>query len=225
MNWSNYKFRCSQLGKLMVDARGKDGLAETTKTYLKELYIKSAYGREKVIFSKYMEKGTEVEGQSRILATKVLGDYLGLNKEMFSNEYLLGVPDCIRLEEVVDLKSCWDIWTFASVDGTNKDYYWQLLGYMDTVGRKSSRLIYVLVDTPEHLIYKELRRLSFDNGTYEGTPEYDKLEQQVRKNLTYSDIEEKERIKVFNFEYSEEDVKKLYARIEVARDYLKSIQL
>ena len=51
------KFRASQLGKLMTDARTKTGLSETTKSALLEIAIQNKYNRYKEISNKYIEKG------------------------------------------------------------------------------------------------------------------------------------------------------------------------
>ena len=55
------KFRASQLGKLMTDARTKTGLSETCKSALLEVYVQQKYKRYKEISNKYIEKGIAVE--------------------------------------------------------------------------------------------------------------------------------------------------------------------
>ena len=207
----------------MTDGRKAGDLSETTKKYLQEIYIEEVYGRSKDITSKFLEKGVEIEGKSRALATTVTGKYVKHNEERLENKFITGLPDSILDKEVVDLKSSWDIWTFTAVDGTNKDYYWQLQGYMKLTGKKFGRLIYCLIDTPEHLIYDEVRRTSYKVGALDGSPEYEELEKKIRINLTYEDIPAEKRIKQYVFSYNEEDIKRLYTRIDECRKYLKSL--
>jgi hypothetical protein len=227
MDFTNYKFRCSSLGKLMVNPRSKsEVLSETTKAYLREIYIEEVHGRRKEIDSKYLEKGLFVEDDSLGIASGFYGKLLIKNEDTLENDYIKGTPD-IKLGDVkiLDVKSCWDIWTFAAVDGTNKDYYYQLQGYMNLTGRKEADLAYCLADTPTHLIVQEKSRTMFKLGLQEGTKEYDEVENQIEKNMTYSDIDEKDRIKVFQFKYDEEGFEKIKVRIFEARSYLNTIKL
>ena len=49
VDFSNYKFRASGLVNLMTNSRTKsDPLGESTKTYLRDIFIKEVYGREKL---------------------------------------------------------------------------------------------------------------------------------------------------------------------------------
>lgn len=222
MDFTNYKFRCSAIGYLMTEARDKNqALGETVKKYLQKIYIKEVFGREYDLESKFCDKGLLVEEDSIKLAEMHLNKKLLVkNKEQLQNEYLTGTPDLILADQVVDLKSSWNLETYASADGTNKMYYWQLQGYMALTGKTQAQLLYCLCDTPEHLIASEFNRQVYRTGYSPDSEEYVALEEEVRHNLTFGDIEPKLKVKSYSFGYDEEAVEKLYDRIEVCREYL-----
>ena len=103
---------------------------------------------------------------------------------------------------VIDVKNSWDHWTFPLFEDSvpTKDYYWQLQGYMALTGNKSAKLIYTLMDTPIDLLNQ------WTDVLYE-----------------YGDINSKYRIKVFNIERNDEDIEKIYARVDEIRDYIKTL--
>lgn len=225
--FDKYLFRCSSLGKLMVNGRSKsDPLSETTKSYLMEIFIAEVYGRSRDISNKYMEKGILVEEDSLNLITNHYGKLFIKNKENLKNRFICGTPDIID-RKVIDAKSSWDIWTFAKADGSNTDYYWQLQGYMWLTGKGSADLIYCLNDSPEHLIFDEVRKQMYIRGLVgqEGTEAFEEMEKQVEKNMKFGDIPEKERVKVFKYKRNPEDIKKLKERVKEARSYLNKLSL
>jgi hypothetical protein len=228
VNFNNYKFRASSLGKIMVNGRSKsDPLSETTKTYLQELWIEEVYGRRKEISSKEIEKGNLVEDESIDLLSKLEDRFFNKNAKRYENEYFTGTPDIVEDDEVIDIKSPYDIWTFSKKDGNDKDYYWQGQCYMELTGKKKFRLAYVLTDVPLHLIEDEKRVLVYRLGLLgkEETAGYFEMEEQVEKNYTYSDIELKDRIKIFEFEYSDKEIEKAKQRVLECRDYLNKLSL
>ena len=80
-NFDSYLFRCSSLGKLMINPRSKkDSLSVTTKTYLKELHKEIYFGRSKEIQSKFLEKGKVVEDESIAMLNNFLGKKYVKNK-------------------------------------------------------------------------------------------------------------------------------------------------
>lgn len=231
MDFTNYKFRPSSLGKLMTDPRSKsESISETTKSYLLEIYIEEEYGRKKDITNKFIEKGLLTEEDSLGLIGKHYGQLFIKNKEKLANEFITGTPDITPAQIpdlVIDAKSSFDIWTFAKADGTDKDYYWQGQGYMWLTGRSKFDLAYCLNDTPEHLIFDEKRHQMYKLGLvdHEDTQEFHDMEEAVEKNMKFGDIPEEKRIKVFSFERSEADIERLKGRIFESRAYLNTIKL
>lgn len=223
VDFSTYKFHCSGLRNLMVKSRSKsDPLSETTKAYLREIWIEEVFGRKKFITSAPMEKGTTVESDTLELAQQVTGTVLFKNNTQMSNEYVIGTPDNLdkKAEEVNDAKSSWDLWTFMGVteDKAKKDYYYQVLGYMWLCGFKKGNLLYGLVNTPEPIIYDEWRKLAWRMTEEEA-------EAIVRKNHTFDDIPAEMRLKKFSFEWSQDDIDTLIEKIELSREYLKGLSL
>lgn len=220
INWNNYKFHCSGLPTLMTKSRVKDQLSETAKSYLRELWISEVYKRNKLFTNKFCDKGLLVEQDSLELVTKILNKgFLAKNKEFLENEYICGTPD-IRKPFLGDIKSSWDIWTFASVDQKKaiSDYYWQLFGYMWLEKQKRSKLIYSLVNTPIEIVANEKQRLQY-------SMDVEKNEAEIDLNYEFEDISQKTRIKVFNFKFEKEKIDEVIKTVEMAREYLKSLKL
>lgn len=198
-------------------------LSQTTIAYLKELHKEIIFNRSAEFSSKYTEKGIHAEEKSFTLYCEVVGKLLVKNKKRFNNEFITGEPDnCFK--KVRDIKTSWDWLTFPlyETDLPDKNYYWQLLGYMALTGYKTAQVIYCLTDTPEMLIEDEKRRLSWKAGYIDITPEMDA---EIQRNYTYDDIPKELRIKTFNLKYNEDDIKALYAQIELCRAYMAGLSL
>lgn len=220
MDFSKQTFRCSSLGKLMTKPKNKkDKLSETAKTYLREVFIKEMFDREKEISNKYLEKGIYVEEESLTLVSNKLDKLLIKNQQELSNEYIKGTPDVIS-NVIIDIKSSWDIYTFFKADGKNFDYYCQLQGYMWLTGLTAAQLAYCLTSAPEHLIVDEKRRAMYSSGLDESMLEWTEIEDKIDKNMRFDDIDSNKRVKIFDFEYSEEFIGSLIEKVHYGRDYL-----
>lgn len=222
VNWDNYLFHCSSLPTLMTKSRSKsDPLSETTKAMLREIWIEETLGRKKYdTTNKYTEKGLLCEQDSLELVTEVYGrGFLAKNKDLLHNRFVVGTPDVIK-PILIDIKTSWDIWTFNKVDEDKafKDYYFQLLGYMWMLGRKRSKLIYALVDTPDNIKEDELYKMTFKNISPE-----DILKAEA--NYCFDDIKKKTRVKMYNFKFEKSKIEELKAMITASRAYLKTIKL
>ena len=223
-NFDDYLFRCSSLGKLMTNSRSKsDPISQTTKTYLKQLHKEVLFNRRKEITGKYLDKGIQVEEQSITLYSDVTNKLFIKNKERFNNKFLTGEPDN-KEGKIRDIKSSWSFDTFPLYEDKipNKDYYWQLMGYMALTGIHEAELVYCLVDTPLVLIEDEKRRVSWKLGMLE-LPE--DLELEIESNMMYNDIPKSLRVKVFEVAYKQEEADKLYERIELCRKYLNNLSV
>ena len=223
-DFNDYLFRCSSLGKLMVNPRNKkDLLSATTKRYLQELHKEVLFDKSTEIQSKYLDKGKQVEDDSIKLFANVTGQKLQKNEKFYENEFICGTPD-ITGDKLIDIKSSWDYTTFPMYEETlpNKDYYWQLQGYMKLTGVKESWVVYCLVDTPDSIIDDEIRRQGWKLGMIEVPIE---MEQEIISNHRYSHVPEELRIKSFKVEYNEEDMERLYERIDVCREYLTDLSV
>ena len=221
IDFSNYKFRASGIKNLMTRSRKKtDPLSETTKSYLQEIWIEEVFGRRKPVITAPMQKGTMVESNSLDLVQKVSGDKYFKNVKSLENDFIKGTPDVIGDNFIIDIKSSWDLWTFAKVDlnSATKAYYYQILAYMWLTDTKKGSLVYALVNTPEELMASEFQRLSWKL-------EQEKAEEVVRRNHTFDDIDPKIRIRKFDYEFSQTDIEEVTKKIELCRQYLQEFSL
>lgn len=217
----------------MTNSRTKgEVLSETTKTALRELWIKEVYDRQKYdTANKYTDKGIMCEPDAMDLLQKVTGKFYPKNLEQLENEYITGTPDIIisdlagAKQHIIDIKCSWDIWTFAAVDekSSYKSYYYQQLGYMWLTGVFSAELDYCLVNTPEEIMTNELYKLSFRFPELSGSDEA--LIAPFKKNYIFDDIPEKERVKIFPLTFIQDDVNELMIKIEAARRYMADLKL
>lgn len=237
MDFSNTLFRCSSLGYLMTEpqskaAKERGDLSETAITYLIDIYVSKVYGRKTDVFSKYIEKGLAVEEDSITLFSRVNRRFYKKNEEHLKNDFITGTPDLFdgksifNAHHIVDIKSSWDIFTFFRnlTKDINKMYYWQLMGYMALSKAKSSTLAYCLVNTPESLILDEERKLMYkmNAGTIEN-PEYINACEELRALSIYDDIPIRERVIQFTIDRKEEDITKIYSKVNRAREYLNQL--
>lgn len=229
MNFDNHKFRCSSLGHLMVEPRSKTELiSETTKTHLMDVYVSSVFNRRSDITSKFLEKGTLVEDESIDLLSSVDKEFYIKNETHFSNDYIMGTPDIIHENDgvklIIDIKSSWDIYTFSrSFNKENKMYYWQVLGYMELLGAKTAKVVYCLVDTPDFMIDRELKKALYQSGIDENSKEFIEYAAEMREYYKYSDIPKAKRVFPKDYVFNSEHLDQLYSRIQDCRQYLNTI--
>jgi len=225
MDFSNQLIRCSALGKVMTDSRKKGEMGETCKSYLKELYRESEYGIRKEVVSKYIDKGLMVEDSAIALYSTKYDGFYTKNDEWFKNEFISGTPDIVSENEVIDIKSSWNLFTMPFKDEEiNKGYYYQLMGYMALTGLKKAKLAYCLIDTPPQLVQDEKRRLSWQMGCIDDmSPEYLEACAEIDKSHDFSHIPMEERIVEFDIERDEEVIQAIYDRVKLCREYLNSL--
>lgn len=218
-----FKIRASACGLIMTNPRKKtEVLSETCKTYLKEWTISELFGKSKMVTSKYMSKGIVMEDEAIDMVAEKLGISMLLKNEAYaSSEFIQGTPDIITTDTVIDVKCSWDAFTFPlfETDIPNKQYYYQLQCYGGLVGADNLILAYCLVDTPLHLIESEVSRQAYQLGN---SPDlYDK----VKANLTYENIPISQRVKLFKFETSKDEIKRIEERVIDCRKYINDILL
>jgi hypothetical protein len=142
--------------------REKVKLSDGAKTYCEELVREDVFGRRKVIETKYMDKGIEMEDSAIALYSEFIGEELHKNTERKNNEYWIGEADNAQ-GKIRDFKTSWEHSTFprAVPEIKNSVYEWQLQLYMDLWDMDEAELIYCLVDTPVRLVMDEIRRLDW----------------------------------------------------------------
>jgi hypothetical protein len=214
------KIRCSAIGKIMTSPRSKgEVLSATTKTYIKELVLEHKYGIKKEINSRYLDKGNQVEDMAIELAEQALDlGFVFKNELYFENDHLTGTPDIITDTLIVDVKSSWNGTTFPMFEDElpNKDYYWQLQGYMELTGKHNAIVAYCLVDTPEDIVLDEIRRVAWAKKELEPSEE---TENDVRSQHEFSHIPKDKRVKAFLVEKDEHAIWQIKERVEQCREY------
>jgi len=224
-------FRCSKLGALMTEPKLKTDkeaglLSETAKTLVREKWLQDKYNYSEKIVTDEMLKGNMCEQDSMQLFQDFTGSNLLLkNNTNFNNDYITGTPDIIHGEFVSDLKTSWSLRTFMECEPT-KDNIWQIKGYMALTGKTKGHIIYCLVPTPDEIILEQKKRVYYKFNCDEENPHYREMSEQIEhNNKVILTIPLKERVKIFEFEYSQDDIDKLYSQIEKARNYYNQITL
>jgi len=215
--------RASQIGAIMTNARSKNEiLGQTAKTYCENWLKEHLYNRKKEFSNKYTEKGIAVEDKSIEFISDKLGIMMLKNEQYFENDFISGTPDLITNDLVIDVKNSFDPFTFPLFNSVipNKDYYYQLQGYMALTGKNKAKLIYTLMDTPEHIIERECNYYCRSN-------DLDELElyESFKNKMTYSDVEEKYRIKIFDIERDDKIIEEINQRVLDCRYYINSLEI
>lgn len=149
------KIRCSSLSRIMTEPKSKDEvLSVGAKTYVEDLASEFVYGYTKLISSKEMDKGIIVESTSIALLNDVMFTSYTKNVERKTNDWLTGECDIFTGSKIIDIKSSWSLPTFPATvrAGRDKDYEWQLRGYMMLWDCDESEIAYCMVTTPDELI-------------------------------------------------------------------------
>lgn len=221
-------FRCSSLGKLMTESRTKtDKLSETAKTYIQELFKEKELGIYKDISSRYLDKGIQMEDQAIQFAADVLGwEFVVKNTERFTNEFITGEPDINTDTLLADIKCSWSGSTFPMFDKElkNKDYFFQLQGYMWLTGHDKAELVYCLMNTPESLIEKEIYAEHYKAYDFWNGEENESISTIVRLNHNFDRIPNELRVKRFIIEKDEKSFERIREKVNLAREYYKQLK-
>ena len=198
-NLKPFKIRCSCIGKIMTNPRSKtETLSQTTKSYVDEWIMEQVYGVRNELTSKYFDKGNENEDEAIELLALNDNAFYVKNQKYFENEFMTGTPDVITETEILDTKCPWNCFTFPLLEDElkNKDYYYQMQGYMYLTKLDKARVAYVLTNTPAHLSYTELDQKD------------------------YNELDLKLRIKSFTVNIDMEVIEKIHARVLEIREYI-----
>ena len=218
------KIRASSIGKIMTNPKTKgESLSQTTKTYLQELAVEEVYNIRKEFSSRYTDKGNEVEELSIALCNDVLGlGFIYKNEEHYSNDWITGTPDVNTNEILLDVKSSWDATTFPFFDTElkNKDYFYQLQGYMWLTDKEECLLCYCLIDTPLQIVEDEIRREHWKASLIEESLD---LRAFVQAKHTFGHIPKEKRVKTFRIAKDDEVIEAIKTRIEQCREYYDNL--
>jgi hypothetical protein len=198
-------------------------LSQTTKTYLQELAVQEVYGIRKEFSSRYTDKGNEVEELSIALCNDVLNlGFIYKNEEHFENDWISGTPDVNTDEILLDVKSSWDATTFPFFDTElkNKDYLYQLQGYLWLTNKTEALLCYCLIDTPLQIVEDEIRREHWKASLIEESLD---LRAFVQSKHTFAHIPKEKRLKTFKIVKDDVIIENIKTRIEECREYYNEL--
>lgn len=199
-------------------------LPQTAKSYCEEWLKEQLYQRRKEFSNKYTQKGLIVEDNSIDFIAERLGyGMLFKNEKHYSNEFIEGTPDIV-VNKAIDAKNSWDVFTFPLFDTEipNMDYWWQGQGYMELTGLKQYVLAYVLSDTPDNLIEREIRSYCYQNGIEDIDSD---LYEMFHAKMTYQDVKPELKFKKFEFAYDTEAIKRIEERVKLCRKYIETLLL
>ncbi|WP_353078879.1 hypothetical protein [Flavobacterium sp.] len=177
------------------------------------------YGIRKEFSSRYTDKGNEVEDLSIALVNEVLNyKFIYKNDEHFSNDWVTGTPDVNTDEVLIDVKSSWDASTFPffETELPNKDYFYQLQGYMWLTGKTESVLAYCLIDTPLEMVEDEVRRAHWKLHLIEENTE---VRNEIESKHKFSHIPNNRRVKYWFVQRDESVIEQIKERVELCREY------
>jgi hypothetical protein len=236
------------LGSIMTDSRNKkDKLSATTMSYLQELHKEELFGYRRDITNLAITKGIMKEDESiRILSNihdRPYESQYTKNEEGFQNDFITGTPDIhVEGEFVGDVKSSFNLGTyplykeFTDLKKQNKNYYWQMQGYMWLTSINKGILAYCLVDTPLEVVegvkFKRMRELDcqdlsiitpegklIDHGSEEQSEE-DRI---VKEHSPSTWMREEHRVVQFPVGLNEDDIEKLKERVSECREYMNEL--
>ena len=197
--------------KLKAD-KDAGNLSEGAKTHVVDVWTNWKYKRREELYSKYIEKGNELEEDAITLVSVQTETFMVKNEINFSNDWITGTPDLftsqnkssLKFEQnesgiwvytgiedlfIEDTKCSWDVFTFnrTKQKKLNDLYYWQMQGYMMLTGAKEARLRYCLLNATDDLIRDEIRKLGYAMRLidFEETPEFVERASMVERNMIY----------------------------------------
>jgi hypothetical protein len=209
-----------------LDADEDSQLTEGVKNHLKKKYMWEKYKKFTVSTGNTvmgLSKGTKVELLSIDALNLIEGTAHVKNEQLFENDFLCGKPDILvsdngKVTKIIDVKTSWDVDTFAQNIDTELDdvYWWQLQAYFVLTGATEGEVSFFLISTPQELVDKQIQRF-LDEG-YSTSPE------ELAERTNYDDIPMSERRITFKVSRDEDCMKWVYARIKKCREYLEHIE-
>lgn len=195
-------------------------LSETAKSYCKEWLISEITGKKKDIRSKYLARGKAMEEKAIERISKHYGLELVKNEIQLESEYFTGTYDTNTPEIVIDAKVPFDCFTFPYFETEpDKNYYGQIQIYQELKELKKGSLCYCLENGSEEQINKLSLDLARDLGKDE--PDIEDWDIAVEM-LSYDNLPDSLRKKVFEFDYDEDYIKKAEKMVLASRKYIET---
>jgi hypothetical protein len=214
-----FKAHPSWLGEIMTNGRGKDSLGATCLTRLQKWYKEQLYDRKKDLTLDTLSRGNVLEDSAIEFACRELGFGIVVkNEDQLDNDYLIGTPDIILKDAVLDVKCSEDEQTFPLLDTEPpKNYWWQLQGYMALTGKSKGILAYCLMDAPDFFVKGKVRTKVYQMLNEGVDSDYDTLYDEVypemKARYTWSDLDVKLRLKTFIIERDDSAIAAIEQRV------------
>ena len=230
-----FKIRCSAINDIAANGRG-GGISVGAKTYCKKWVKDNYFNRNTSFFrSKYTDKGNEVEEQAINLIVDVLK--LGMvykNTERKEDDFKTGEIDFLHKGVILDNKSSYSLDTFPIFeDKLDIQYERQMQGYLDLWNVDKGLICYTLIDTPIDILRNELRWLADDDEKQEVALNHlftEKAFKEAKKNLfpkaksiTFTSIENKHRVKVFEVKRDLEFINDIHLKVIGCQEYITDL--
>jgi len=181
----------TELITLIAKRDAPDALSSGIKTHLDNIFRVEYWGRRRLLFNKFLDKGNICEADSLSLASDMDGFFYTKNEDYFENKWIKGTPDN-KQEKIKDTKTAFDMESFDNADLSTL-YRWQIKGYiwllLNELKNYKGELIYCLVNNPYHQLVNEKNSLYYKMGTPEDNdPLFVEGKQQLERNMIF-DIE------------------------------------
>ena len=218
----------AELKRLVAKRDAPFELSQTAKTMVRGIWLQREFGHYRPMVVKETLKGDLCEDKAIDILDELM-PVKGLrvtNEKNYQNEFFTGTPD-LPLEEddlIEDIKCPWDADTFKTAE-PDQDYIAQAQTYMALLKTSKYRLCYVLVNTPEGILEREIKRYYFKFGQDEDNEDYQEVAQRLRAAHNFDHIPIEKRLKVWTF-YSDGSYQaEMVRRVKAARKYYDTLTL
>lgn len=222
----------SEMLELIAKKNAPKELPDTCTSYLEEIYESVVHDYKKKVKTKEMDKGLRCEQSGFTMLQQTLFHNRTLpilkNKEEKSSKYFVGSCDTSIPPIIVDVKNCWDWFTFNNSDQTSL-YFAQLQGYGKLWKAEKLILFFCLCNMTEDQFINEETKL-FYRGNDENpngflsreSPEYMVACEKMRDEYNFERFPIWQRFKTFEFDYDPYFIEKMEARIIECRIWLNN---
>lgn len=156
------KARKTDADKELLAPYKEMSLSVGAKTYLGKLAKQFVYSYNKVVETKYMDKGLACEDEAIDMINRLRFESYTKNTERREDEFLTGECDIyVPGVKTIDTKVSWDLDTFPALSEDCHDslYEWQGRAYMRLWDVPEHEVCFVMLNTPDELIRYEQREL------------------------------------------------------------------
>ena len=226
------KVRASLIGQIMTNPRSKgETLSKTAKDCILDILLENELGYKEEFWSKYTEKGKQVEKESLSMANDILD--LGLSwidiesevREYAENDFFTGHCDALTDDLIIEIKSSYSAQTyfpiFYSDELENKAYYYQVQAYMDLFNRDKSMVIYCLTNTPELMVDDVVRQQHWKHNLIDENME---LRNHVEMQHNFDRVKRENRVKAFMIYRDQETIDAMKERVLLCREYYEQLK-